>query len=87
MAGNVLKHGFTKDKRNHHVDVRVTNISENLTLRIMDDCPTFNPMEREKFFDPAHDKVSNIGVRIVHSLSSDMTYQNLLGLNVLTIKI
>lgn len=29
----------------------------------------------------------NVGIRLVYSIASDVTYQNLLGMNVLTIRI
>ena len=33
------------------------------------------------------DRISNIGIRLVNGISKDVQYQNLLGLNVLTIRI
>ncbi len=38
MAGNVIEHGFTKDKKKHTVDIRVIHKKEEVLLRIKDDC-------------------------------------------------
>ena len=86
MAGNVVDHGFTKDKKSHSVDVRVVHKDDNIILRIKDDCVRFNPEERSKIVDP-EDPEKNIGIRMVYNIAKDITYQNMLGLNVLTIRI
>ena len=86
MAGNVVKHGFNKDKRSHSVDIRVVYKDDTVILRIKDNCIPFNPEERQKIFDP-DDMTRNIGIRMVYSIAEDISYQNILGLNVLTIKI
>ena len=49
-------------------------------------CTAFDPLERLKKMNEA-DELSNIGIRIVDSISKDVQYQNLLGMNVLTIRI
>ena len=40
-------------------------------------CKTMNP----------DDKASNIGIRLVYGMASEINYQHILGLNVLTIRI
>ena len=87
MAGNVVDHGFKKDKKkDHSVDIRVTHKEESLILRIKDDCVPFNPRERAEMMDPA-DKAHGIGTRIVFGSATSIDYQHILGLNVLTIRI
>ena len=86
MAGNIVDHGFTKDKKNHSVDVRVVHKGDNIILRIKDDCIPFDPAERLKITS-GDDIMKNIGIRMVYKIASEVTYQNILGLNVLTIKI
>ena len=86
MAGNVVGHGFHKDKKNHSVDIRVVFKSSGLQLRIKDDCMPFDPGERIKMTDPT-DPSSNIGIRLVFQISKDVEYQSILGLNVLMIRI
>ena len=57
-----------------------------IILRLRDNCKAFDPLERARIIDP-EDKVSNIGLRIVRNISKDIQYRNLLGMNVLTIRI
>ena len=86
MAGNVVDHGFHKDKKKHSVDVRVVHKKEDLILRIKDDCIPFNPEERQAIMDPK-DRMKGVGIRLVYQAAKDIQYQNMLGLNVLTIRI
>ena len=86
MAGNVVEHGFTKDTKQHTVDIRVAHKDGQVILRIRDDCVPFDPGERQKITSP-DDPVKNIGIRMVYRMAKDIEYQNILGLNVLTIRI
>ena len=86
MAGNIIEHGFTKDKKRHSVDVRVVHKDDNVILRIKDDCVPFDPGERQKMAE-GDDPAKNIGLRMVFGLARDVQYQNILGLNVLTVRI
>ena len=86
MAGNVIEAGFPKDNKKHSVDVRVVHKNDDIILRIKDDCVPFDPLERAKLFDP-EDITKNIGIRMVSRIARDVSYQNILGLNVLTIRI
>lgn len=86
MAGNIVDHGFTKDRKKHSVDVRVVHKDDGVILRIKDDCVPFNPSERMQMAN-GDDVLKNIGIRMVFGIASDVKYQNILGLNVLTIRI
>ena len=86
MAGNVIDHGFTKDKKQHTVDVRVSHKTDDVILRIKDDCIPFDPAERQTIAE-SDDVMKNIGIRMVFKMAKDVQYQNILGLNVLTIRI
>lgn len=86
MAGNVISHGFTKDSKSHSVDIRVVHKDDELILRIKDDCVPFDPAERQQVISP-DDPTKNIGIRMVYSMVKHIEYQNILGLNVLTMKI
>lgn len=86
MAGNIVDHGFTKDKKKHSVDVRVVRKDEDVILRIKDDCVPFDPGERRKLTE-GDDVAKNIGIRMVYKIARDVQYQNILGLNVLTLRI
>jgi anti-sigma regulatory factor (Ser/Thr protein kinase) len=87
MADNVVEHGFTKEKnekRKHTIELRVIYEEESIMLRIKDDCVPYDPAERAALLQ-GDDVTHNIGLRMVTKLSKDMTYHNLMGLNVLTI--
>ncbi len=84
MAGNIVKHGFASDKRDHNINCRVVYTQKGILLRIKDDCIPFNPREWMEMVEPK-DAFSNIGIRMVYRLAKDVSYQNLLGLNVLTV--
>ena len=86
MAGNVVSHGFQKDRKKHSVDIRIVYKTNGLLLRIRDDCRPFDPGERKKLTDPS-DPVSNIGIRLVFRIAENVEYQFILGMNVLTIRI
>ena len=86
MAGNVVSHGFSKDRKSHCVDVRAACKGEDVILRLRDDCVPFDPAEREKLADP-EDITHNIGIRMVFRIAKNIQYQNILGLNVLTIRV
>ena len=86
MAGNVVEHGFKKDNRRHSVDIRVVHKNGSLILRIKDDCRPFDPGERLSMADP-EDITRHIGLRMVFATADDISYQSILGMNVLTIRI
>ena len=85
MADNIVEHGFDDGKK-HFADVRVVYKNDELTLRIKDDCRAFDPKEKLALVDP-DDVTKNIGLRMVQKLAKDMSYTNMLGLNVLTMTI
>ncbi|MBQ2110852.1 MAG: ATP-binding protein [Clostridia bacterium] len=86
MAGNIVDHGFTKDNKRHSLDVRVVHKGDDVILRIKDDCVPFDPGERQKLAE-GEDITKNIGIRMVFRIASEVKYQNILGMNVLTIRI
>lgn len=89
MAGNVVTHGFSKDTKKHSVDIRVVrceNSTHDVILRLRDNCEQFNPTDRARVGEMSPDG-KNIGIRMIYSIADEVTYQNLLGLNVLTIKL
>lgn len=86
MAGNIVDHGFTKDNKRHSVDVRVVHKGDDVILRIKDDCVPFDPGERQQLAE-GEDITKNIGIRMVFKIASEVKYQNILGMNVLTIRI
>ncbi|MCR5267936.1 MAG: ATP-binding protein [Lachnospiraceae bacterium] len=86
MAGNVVRHGFMADQKAHALNVLSIIKNGDITLRIKDDCIPFDPTEMAAIIDERN-SFDNIGIRMVFSLADDVNYRNMLGLNVLTIKI
>ena len=86
MAGNVVAHGFSVDRKKHSVDVRVVYRDNGLILRLKDNCVAFDPAARREIADP-EDVTKNIGIRMVYKIAGSVSYQSVLGLNVLTITI
>ena len=102
MAANVVEHGFEKDNRSHSVDIRVICKDDDVILRVRDNCIPFDPADRRKVADP-EDGVKNVGLKqaaenaketpyslgisLTYSISEEVIYNNILGLNVLIIRI
>ena len=86
MAGNVVQHGFIKDHKDHSADIRVIHKNNEVVMRIRDNCVSFNPIDYVRMMEPG-DVGRNVGIKLVYSIASDVSYQNLLGMNVLTIRI
>ena len=86
MAGNVVTHGFSKDNKKHSVDIRVVHSDDDVILRIRDNCMEFNPAERAETNEIKPDG-KNMGISMVYKIANEVTYQSLLGLNVLTIRL
>ena len=86
MAGNIVEHGFGKDRKDHSIDIRVIHSGDEIILRIRDNCAAFNPTEYVRMMEPDREG-KNVGIRPVYSMAASVTYQNLLGMNVLTMRI
>ncbi len=86
MAANVIQHGFIGDKKKHSLNSMVIFKADKIFLRIKDDCPPFNPKEMAEMMTD-RSSPDNLGIRMVFKIADDVSYQNLLGLNVLTITV
>ncbi len=87
MAGNIVEHGFEKDRKSHQVEIQVVPKEQEVVLRIKDDCIPFNPQELYEMAASPEDPLSNVGIRLVYGIAEEVNYQNLLGLNVLTVSL
>ena len=86
VNGIVSSYFASNYQKRHSIDIRVVHKDDDIILRIRDDCVPFNPRERKALTDP-NDILKNAGIRIVYQIAKSVDYQNLLGLNVLTIRI
>ena len=89
MAGNIIRHGF-RDGKDHMIDVRVAVYPDRLILRLSDDCRPFNPREfmemtTAKNLD-ASGNFRNIGIRLVFAVAKHISYNRIMGVNILTIE-
>ena len=64
MAGNVVRHGFSKDNKRHSADIRVVHKGDEIILRIRDNCSAFNPSEYHKVMEMDADG-KNVGIQLV----------------------
>lgn len=86
MAGNVVDHGFKKDKKkNHSIDIFVCVENDEVLMRMRDDCIPFDPQSKLKIV--TDDPLKNIGIKMVNNIAKEMTYQSTFGMNVLIIKL
>lgn len=85
MAGNIIEHGFSAGKREHDLEVRIMVHEKETVLRIKDDCVPFDPKEWMEMTSGREDPLANVGIRLVYGIAKQVDYQNLLGMNVLTI--
>ena len=88
MATNIVEHGFKKGGDNR-VDVRlVQKSSDDLIIRIRDNCEGFDPVNYYEMAKPdMDDPAKHIGIRMVFKMVKDVKYVNSLGLNNLTVRI
>ena len=89
MAGNVAEHGFTGEKKGRSADIRVVLKGDEIILRIRDNCEGFDPtsLYAKIAEGESDDAGKNVGIKLVYSIAKDVSYQNLLGMNVLTMRI
>jgi anti-sigma regulatory factor (Ser/Thr protein kinase) len=81
MTNNIIRHGFTKDKKKHSIDIRLLFKGDKRLLRIRDDCVNFDPVDYVKLHE-SEDPTSHIGIRMVMKMVKNANYINSLGLNI-----
>ena len=84
MVGNIVLHGFRKEKTYQTVDIRILFKNDEKIIRIRDNCIGFDPVEYLKIHE-TDDPVAHIGIRMVIRMVRRANYVNSLGLNNLTL--
>ena len=84
MTVNIIEHGFTGDRHDHNVDVRVVLSDESSVIRIRDNCIHFDPTNYLKLHQ-SDDPAAHIGLRMVMGMVKQANYVNSVGLNNLTL--
>lgn len=85
MAGNIIRHGFTDDKK-HSIQLRLIYKDGELVLRIRDDCAPFDPKKWMEIHEPV-DKTANIGIRLTYKIAGSVQYINTMKMNNLIIRV
>ena len=84
MVNNIVNHGFSKDTREHNIELRILFKDTMRVIRIRDNCVNFDPL---MYFElhKQDDIVSHFGIRMVMKMVKSANYVNSLGLNNLTL--
>jgi Na+-driven multidrug efflux pump/anti-sigma regulatory factor (Ser/Thr protein kinase) len=83
MAGNVVSHAF-KPGENKFIDIRIIKKGSSLIFCMRDDGAQFNPFKHLASM-PEDDRLSNVGIRLVQKLATEVDYRYAVGLNNLLI--
>ena len=86
MANNTVKHGFSADKKEHSIDIRLLFKNHKRLIRMRDNCIGFDPVDYMKLHE-ADDPAAHIGIRMVMKMVKNANYVNTLGLNNLTLEL
>ncbi|MBQ6478033.1 MAG: MATE family efflux transporter [Erysipelotrichaceae bacterium] len=86
MAGNIVEHGFEKDRKENTIDIFACVEDGEVSLRLRDNCVPFDPNSRVEMFNPA-DPCKNIGIRMVSRIAKEMNYHINFGMNILTVRL
>jgi anti-sigma regulatory factor (Ser/Thr protein kinase) len=86
MAGNIIRHGFSGDGREHMINIRVLKKGEHFIIRIRDDCPIFDPIKQLELYSD-EDRTRHIGLRMTAHAAEQFQYTGILKLNNLVIKL
>jgi len=86
LAGNIIKHGFSHDKKHHSIDVRVVKNDDDYIVRIRDDCPIFDPVKQLELYSD-EDLMNHFGLRMIISMAKDVQYTCVFKLNNLTVRV
>lgn len=87
MAGNILKHGFGRDKGHHAMELRVIHKRDSFMLRIRDNSHIFDPIKKMAAVSSIDDPSRYIGIKMVMKLASEVVYTSTLKLNNLVVRI
>ena len=86
MTCNIVRYGFSQDKKEHMIDVRLVFRDGARLIRIRDNCAHFDPthyLDLHRRDDP----VAHMGIRMVMASVKDAAYLNTFGLNNLTLRL
>ena len=86
LSGLFAEHGFS-DGRPHVISMRLVAKSEDLIIRIRDDCRPFNVTEYYQMVRGIRDKEKEIGLTIIMKIAAEVKYTATFGANNLIVRI
>lgn len=87
MAKNVIDHGFSRDKKNHVLSVRIVHKGDEYIIRMRDNCESFDPRKKYEQIYVSEDVEGSIDIRMIMAKASEVTYTTMFHLNNLLIRI
>ncbi len=87
MSCSIFNHGAAHSKGRHYVDLKVVaEAPDEILLRIRDDCPRFDPVERAQIVY-GDDQSAGIGLRLIYRMATELSYVNVLNMNNLFVRV
>ena len=86
MGLNIIRYGFSDNRRTHFLDIRAVVKDSGCVLQFRDNCVSFDPTKYLELHQ-ANDPVSHFGIRMIMTIVQDAVYVNTFGLNNLTLTI
>jgi anti-sigma regulatory factor (Ser/Thr protein kinase) len=86
LFSNIIRYAFD-DNLEHVVDIRLVNSGNQIEIEMIDDGIPFNPLEHQKgsFPDPVNSDPGGMGLTLIRTLSSEISYHRESGRNHLII--
>ncbi|MBR6874309.1 MAG: hypothetical protein IKN17_12465 [Ruminococcus sp.] len=86
MSTYIIDHGFSKDNKEHTIDIRILIKDEGPTLRLRDNCENYDPVKNLDLrkADGTEDEAES-GLRKIMNTVRKVNYVNTLGFNNLTL--
>ena len=86
LTCNIVRYGFSADRRAHSIDVRLVFRDGDGLIRIRDNCMHFDPL-RYLELHGNEDPTAHTGIRLVMRSVKESSYLNSLGLNNLSLRL
>jgi anti-sigma regulatory factor (Ser/Thr protein kinase) len=86
IFSNIVRYAFN-DKKEHHVDIRLGIIDNQIEIEFIDDGIDFNPLEYQisPLPDPTTSDAGGMGLTLIRTFSNQIEYNRLSGKNHLKI--
>lgn len=79
LINNIIRHAYKNNRKLHYIDVRIAASEQSVTISIVDDGVTFDPIK--------YDKENGIGLLLVKKACSTLKYNRLMGQNHVLVRV